>query len=194
VKLPTARRLGFFGLHAPFQQTGFVPLKGTATRPHGTFVDARVGEVTVQAAANSFPPADARARRQQARIKAAMFVLKQRAQRRARSRALPTDVGLLSPPAAEAACASGPAKGLAVRTLTMTTSNGSFRALGGASTTTARNATFNVTDRCDGTLTEVGRGSVRVGIKGHPKPITVRAGRAYLVKAKLFAVRKGRTG
>ena len=60
------------------------------------------------------------------------------------------------------------------------------------STATARDATFNTTDRCDGTLTEVGRGRVTLAVKGRPKPITVRAGRAYLVKAKIFAVRPGK--
>ncbi len=102
-----------------------------------------------------------------------------------------TDVGLLSPPLAEAACARpGPAKGLVVRTVSLV-AKGFYRALGGASVATARNATFNTTDRCDGTLTEVGHGHVSVVVKGHTKPIVVRAGQAYLVKAKLFAVKKG---
>ena len=59
---------------------------------------------------------------------------------------------------------------------------GNYRALGGASTATARDATFNTTDRCDGTLTEVGKGRVSLKVKGKTKPVVVRGGRAYLVK------------
>jgi hypothetical protein len=100
------------------------------------------------------------------------------------------DFRLLTPSGADAACVRGPAKGI-VRSMSMTV-KGYFRALGGASTATARNATFNTTDRCDGTLTEVGKGRVSLKVKGKRKPIVVRAGRAYLVRAKLFQVRKGR--
>jgi hypothetical protein len=69
---------------------------------------------------------------------------------------------------------------------------GYYRTVGGASTGTARNASFNTTDRCDGTLTQVGRGKVSLALKGKKKPVVVRAGQAYLVKAKLFAAKKGR--
>ena len=69
---------------------------------------------------------------------------------------------------------------------------GFYRTLGGASTATARNATFITTDRCDGTITEVGKGRVTLAVKSSKKPIVVRAGGAYLAKAKLFRARKGR--
>ena len=72
---------------------------------------------------------------------------------------------------------------------------GYYRTIGGASTATAKgSSSFAQTDRCDGTLTSVGKGKVSVAIKGKPdaKPITVKAGRAYLVKAKLFRVKKGK--
>ena len=69
---------------------------------------------------------------------------------------------------------------------------GNYRALGGASTATARDATFNTTDRCDGTLTEVGKGRVSLKVKGKREPVVVRGGSAYLSKAKLFQARKGR--
>ena len=155
-------------------------------------MDTRKGEIGLEGAANGFAASDRRARRQSARIKAGMFAIKQaRARRRvARAARIPMDIDLLSPPRAEAACVRGPAKGV-VRTMSMT-AKGLIRALGGASTATARDATFNTTDRCDGTLTEVGRGRVSLAVKGRRKPIIVRAGRAYLVKAKIFAIRKGR--
>ena len=97
-----------------------------------------------------------------------MFAIRQKrakkgvAKRDRRSR--PTSA-LLTPPGSEAACARrGPAKGI-VRSLSMV-AKGLYRTIGGASTATARDATFVTTDRCDGTLTEVGKGRVKVAVKG----------------------------
>jgi hypothetical protein len=192
VKLPARRALGFSGMAALFQDSGFVSLKGVASVPIGSTVDTRRGEVSVSSAANGFAPADRRAAQKAARVKAGLFVLKQQRRKRsaARKTQIATDLDLLSPPGAEAACVRGPTKGI-VRSMSVVV-KGLFRALGGASTATARNATFNTTDRCDGTLTEVGRGRVSLAVKSRKKPVAVRAGQAYLVKAKLFAVRKGR--
>jgi hypothetical protein len=108
-----------------------------------------------------------------------------------------TDVALVSAPAAETPCqASGPAKGLVVRSVSMV-AKGLYNSIGGASTTTARDATFVTTDRCDGTITDVGKGKVTVVAKAakgkkKAKTVTVKAGSSYIVKAKLFAARKGR--
>jgi hypothetical protein len=68
---------------------------------------------------------------------------------------------------------------------------GLYRAVAGASVASATNAVFNTTDRCDGTLTEVGRGRVSVAVKGTRKPVIVKGGRAYLARARLFAARQG---
>jgi hypothetical protein len=196
VKLPAANsRLGFRGMIAAFQESGFVSLKGVASVPIGSTVDTRKGEIALQSAANGFAGGDRRARRQSARIRAGLFLIKQdRAKRRAttrqRRKSISLDVDLLSPPRAEAICQRGPSKGI-VRTMSMVV-KGNYRALGGASTATARNATFNTTDRCDGTLTEVGKGRVSLKVRGKRKPVVVRGGSAYLSKAKLFQVRKGR--
>jgi hypothetical protein len=74
------------------------------------------------------------------------------------------------------------------------TAKGVFRAVGGAATASPAKgtATFVTTDRCDGTVTEVGRGRVAVISKRTGKRRVVRPGRAYLVRARLFAARKGR--
>ncbi|MDA0169551.1 hypothetical protein OJ998_10695 [Solirubrobacter taibaiensis] len=186
VKLPARTTLGFDGLRAPLQSSDFVPLKGAASIPLGATVDTRRGEVAIDSAANSFSAADRRAKRQSARIRAALFLLKQK-RAKARSSSISTDVSLLSPPGAEARCAGAPPKGTIVRTISLVV-KGYYRTLGGASTSTARSATFNTTDRCDGTLTEVGRGKVTMTVK--KKQVTVKAGQAYLVKAKLFAAKK----
>jgi hypothetical protein len=185
VKLPAGR--GFR------QETGFIPLKGVAAIPIGSTVDARKGEIEVSSAANGFSPRDRRAKRQQARIRAGMFAIRQKRAKRnvAKKTAIGTDVALLSPPGTETQCRrSGPQKGV-VRSVSMV-AKGLYRAIGGATTSTAKNATFATTDRCDGTLTEVGKGRVSVKVKGRKKPVVVRGGAAYFAKAKLFAARKGK--
>ncbi|HEX6026111.1 MAG TPA: hypothetical protein VFZ00_29230 [Solirubrobacter sp.] len=196
VKLPAGRsRLGFRGMVSAFQESGFIPLKGVASVPIGSAVDTRKGEIGLQAAANGYKAGHRRSRLQSARVRAAMFRIKQkRAKRRASARkaSIPMDLDLLSPPGAEAACASGPSKGAVVRTMSAVV-KGYFRVLGESTTATARNATFNTVERCNGTVTEVGKGRVTLAVKGRRKPIVVRAGRAYLVRAQQFRVRKGRT-
>jgi hypothetical protein len=186
-------RLPSDGARGLRQAASFVPLKGIAALPIGTDVDARKGTIELQTAGNGYDPASARAQRQQATLSAAMFQIRQARVRKglAKSAAIPTDLALLTAPEATRACvAARPLKG-AVRTLSATV-KGYFRTFAGASTTTARNATFNVTDRCDGTLTEVGRGKVSVVVKGRKTATTVTAGHAYLVRAELFAAKKGR--
>ena len=186
-------RLPSRGTRGLRQAASFVPLKGIAALPIGTEVDTRKGTISLQTAGNGYDPASARAQRQQATLSAAMFKIRQARVLKgvAKSAAIPTDLALQTPPEATRACVgSRPLKG-AVRTLSATV-KGYFRTIAGASTTTARNATFNVSDRCEGTLTEVGRGKVSVAVKGRKKPITVTAGHAYLVRAQLFSVRKGR--
>jgi hypothetical protein len=193
VKLPTHVPLGFSGLRAPFQETGFVPLKGSASLPVGSTVDARQGSLSVSTAANGYAPASTRARRQTASIQAGIFAIRQARLRKhaKRKTAIPTNIALVSAAGAQSQCAKKASKGI-VRSLAMT-AKGVFRAIAGADTATAKNATFTTTDRCDGTRTNVGRGKVTLAVKGRKRPVTVRAGQAYFVNARVFAVRKGRT-
>jgi Thrombospondin type 3 repeat len=192
VKLPAHVPLGFRGLRAPFQESGFVPLKGAASLPVGTTVDAQRGEIALSAAANGFAPGSRRARLQQARVRAGIFALRQAKLRKKAKKAtkIPATIALVSAAGAQAPCARGPSKGV-VRTLGLV-AKGVFRAVGGASTATAANATFNVTDRCDGTRTDVGKGRVVLKVKGREEPVTVRAGQAFFARARLFAIKKGR--
>jgi hypothetical protein len=97
---------------------------------------------------------------------------------------------MVSPPGAESKCASRTSKGV-VRSLSMV-AKGVVRAVGGAAPATALSASFISTDRCDGTLTEVAKGKVTIAVKGKPKPVTVKAGRAYFVRQRLFTVKKDR--
>jgi hypothetical protein len=180
------------GLRAPLQESGFVPLKGAASLPVGTTVDAQRGEIALSAAANGYAPGNRRARLQQARIRAGIFAIRQAKLRKRAKKAtrIPATVAMVSPVGAQAPCARGPSKGI-VRTLGLV-AKGVFRAIAGAATATAKDATFNVTDRCDGTRTDVGKGRVTLAVKGRKKPVTVRAGQSFFIRARLFAVKKGR--
>ena len=174
------------------QDGGFIPLKGAATLPVGATVDARKGELEVSTAANSYAASSKRAKVQSARIKAGVFTIRQKASKKKTTK-ISTDLRLDTPTGAASTCTkpSAPAKGV-VRALSLV-AKGFFRTIGGASTATAQNATFVTQDRCDGTVTQVGKGRVSVLVKGHKKPVIVKAGGAYLAKAKLFGARKGKS-
>ncbi len=62
--------------------------------------------------------------------------------------------------------------------------SGRFRTRGRHSAATVRGTAWTVTDRCDGTLTLVNRGSVAVRDFRRHKTITVRAGKSYLAEAR----------
>jgi hypothetical protein len=152
-----------------------VPLAGLASVPIGSVVDARNGKLTLDSTV--------RGKRQRATISAGIFRIRQ-----ARRRQAATDLVLVSAAGAETRCHAKAAKGV-VRSLTAE-AKGVFRTVGGASTATARNGAWTTTDRCDGTLTHVTRGTVSVVGKGLKRPATLRAGRSLLVRARLFALRR----
>jgi hypothetical protein len=193
VKLPasaSARRLA----QAPL--SGFVPLKGIAALPVGTVVDARKGSLAMQSTVDG-RRIGAGGRRQSATLAAGIFLIRQRKLTPGARTRIPTDLVLQSAPGAEQACvrtgASGPIKGRGrntVRTLTAGTEKGLFRIVGAAGISTATDATWVTQDRCDGTRTDVGKGHVSVLDRASGKTVTVKAGRSYLVKAKLFAARR----
>jgi Ca2+-binding RTX toxin-like protein len=60
---------------------------------------------------------------------------------------------------------------------------GGYRARGRHSAATVRGTDFSVVDRCDGTLTTVRSGVVRVRDFRRRRTVTVRAGRSYLARA-----------
>ena len=164
VKLPAGATATAFtsGLRVPFQSSGFLPLKGVAAVPMGSTLDTRSGEVALTAAINGQPARSRRQLRREARFRAGIFAIRQarRSRKAKRSKRIPPRAELASPPGAETPCQpSGPAKGVAVRSLS-TTAKGVFRTVGGAATVAPAKgtATFITTDRCDGTVTEVCRG------------------------------------
>src|SRR5262249_1708825 len=121
VKLPAKTTLGFDGMRAPFQDTGFVPLKGVAVVPVGSTVDARKGELQVSSAANGYAASNKKARKTEARIKAGMFAIKQaRLKKRAKkSASISTDIGLVTPAGAATACAASKVSKGVVRSLSV---------------------------------------------------------------------------
>jgi hypothetical protein len=172
--------------------SGFIPIKGVATVPIGSEVDSRKGELELKTAAK-YDKKGSRQGLQQGRFAAGMFAIRQASKRKAGATSKPsTDLVLLTPPGSARACAAGspvqPIKGV-VRTLSAT-AKGNFRTIGSASTTTASSGTWLVQDRCNGTLTEVGRGKVTVHDTQLKKDLTLRAGQGYLARARLFAARK----
>jgi hypothetical protein len=71
----------------------------------------------------------------------------------------------------------------ALQTLHARDSGGRFRTRGRYSAGTVRGTVWDTTDRCDGTLTVVHRGTVRVQDFAHRRTVTVHAGHSYLARA-----------
>jgi hypothetical protein len=176
---------------------GFVSIKGVATVPIGSEIDSRKGQLDLKTA-SKYGAKGQKTNLQQGRFGAGLFKIRQAAQRRAgaTSKKPSTDLVLQTPPGMARACAAGsgvkPIKGI-VRTLAAT-AKGAFRTIGGASTISANDGTWIVSDRCDGTMTEVGRGKVTVHDTKLDKDFTLRSGQGYLAKAKLFAAKTQRNG
>lgn len=174
-------------------QRGFVPLKGVASLPVGAIVDARKGRLRLTSAGDSKPAGDPRRRLKAALFAAGIFRIRQAPPKGAGNRRVATDAVLMSTAEAERVCArrqGGRAPKATVRRLSVT-AKGLHRTVGGASVTSARQGTWIVSDRCNGTLTKVRRGRVKVRDEARHRTVTVRAGRSYLARERLFRVRKG---
>jgi hypothetical protein len=70
-----------------------------------------------------------------------------------------------------------------LQTLNARDNNGKFRSRGRFSAGTVRGTVWSTSDRCDGTLTTVRRGAVKVFNYGTRKTVVVHAGHSYLAKA-----------
>jgi len=192
VKLPASRTFKQVPL------SGFVPLKGQAALPIGTIVDTRKGRLSMQSTVDG-RRIGAGGRTQTAILSAGIFQIRQRRAALGSTARISTDLALQSAPGAEASCvqtgSSGPIKGRGrntVRGLTAATEKGLFRIVGAAGISTATDATWATKDRCDGTRTDVGKGTVTVLNRSTDETTTVKAGRSYLVKAKLFRAKRER--
>jgi hypothetical protein len=182
---------------------GFVRLRGIATVPVGSVIDARKGRLALTTAATFGSGRRARRRVQRGRFAAAMFAIRQarrarRDLRRRRARLVrpSTDLVLRTPRGLTRACLRtnsptvGSRKGV-VRTL-RGSGKGLYRTVAGASVTTTTNAAWTIEDRCGGTVTRVTQGTARVLDLSRRRTVVVRAGRTYLAQARLFGARARR--
>lgn len=189
---------------APTPGSGYVPLKGNATVPVGSTVDARAGSITVTSATGASVRGGQAPPTASAKLSAAIFQIRQDRAKRAAGKSKkklppnPTALILRSPDGAIAAaqCRSGGAG--VIRSLSAVVPKGTFQFVGAAATVTTSTKIANVrtVDRCDGTFTEVGRGVATMTSlhREHRKTVRVKAGRAYLMKGNFLSIegKKGR--
>lgn len=152
----------------------FVPLTAERQLPVGSILDTRRGVVRLTSAANT------RGGLQSGDFTSGIFgVLQSR-----RLRGL-TDLNLTG--GSFRGCAARAGSNAAAARLSSRvvrrlhgTAHGRFRTRGRYSAATVRGTIWDTIDRCDGTLTHVGRGVVVVRDLHRRRNITVRAGRSYL--------------
>ena len=171
---------------------GFVPLTAARQLPVGSQVDARAGTLQVTAATSK------RHVTQIATLSGAVFSLSQA--RTGREKGLtvfallegdfPGGPSYRSCRAHAAPDESGPGAWAAkvspkvLQTLHASDHHGRWGTRGHDSSATVRGTVWDTVDRCDGTLTVVKRGTVRVFDFRRKITITVHAGKRYLAKAR----------
>lgn len=178
IKLPAAAaRAG--AAHAA-KGSSFVPLTEAREIPVGSQIDARQGKLVVMTATTTAGQLGAGA------FSGGIFQLLQR-----RSEVGLTDLRLGSAAAARICKSTGKARTAAARKLSKrvlallhASVSGQFRTTGRFSAATVRGTEWTTTDRCDGTLTSVARGSVTVYNFRAKRNIVVPAGHSYLAKAR----------
>jgi hypothetical protein len=159
---------------------GFVPLTTARMLPVGSIVDTTSGVMRLKSAVNT------RGATQSGDFGAGVFQILQNR----REKGL-TELRLVVGRSAIQACTtlkahSAATKPLATRVLNLLRAKvkGKFRTRGRYSSATVRGTQWTTTDRCDGTLTRVTRGSVVVRDLRRNRQIILRAGKSYLAKAR----------
>ena len=171
------------GASAKASQKGidFVPLTQARQIPVGSFLDTRKGTVRLQSARNLA------GLRQTGDFLGSIFQVKQSRKRRAKGL---TDLVLkgssfrrcTSGARGKGATATAAANRRTIRRL-RGNARGRFRTRGRYSSATVRGTIWDVSDRCDGTLTKVQRGRVVVRDLRRKRNILLTAGKSYLAKA-----------
>ena len=169
---------------------GFVPLTQTRQLPVGTEIDARRGTLQLIVATSQ------RHHTHAAKLSGGLFTVSQ--QRTGVQKGLTTltlDEGLFPGAPSYESCGSGKAAKVAsrargaklsahiVQTLEASDNHGQFRTSGRYSASTVRGTSWKTSDRCDGTLTAVRRGTVEVLDFASRKTIVLHAGQSYLASA-----------
>ena len=184
------------GPRAAGASPGFVPLKGAENVPIGAQLDTRTGRVAVTSAADT-----SGSRAQTSDFYDGVFQVKQSVPRKKpkKAKALITDL-VLKGEVPRSQC--GPLKGArsagadkkkgpgAVLGQLWGNGKGSFRTSGKYSSATVRGTIWLVQDRCEGTLTKVARGTVRVQDFQRDWTVTVKAGHSYLARAARAASKR----
>jgi len=165
------------GARASQKGINFVPLSEAEQIPVGSFLDTRKGTVRLQSAVNRA------GKRQAGKFLDGLFQVRQSRKRRAKGL---TDLVLKG--SSFARCGRRGKKASAslsrrrIRRL-RANARGRFRTSGSNSSATVRGTIWDITDRCDGTLTHVKRGKVVVRDFRRKKNITLTSGKSYLAKA-----------
>jgi hypothetical protein len=150
----------------------FVALSKLSSVPVGSLVDTRAGSVTLRSALPG-------GKTQSAIFHGGLFEVRQPKDAKGLTEARLRGAG--------PSCGKGSARAAATkkrkrkrRALWGRDNGGSFRTRGGNSVATVRGTAWYVEDRCDGTLTRVSEGSVRVRDLVRHRTVIVRAGHSYL--------------
>ena len=193
----------------PPPAASFVPLKGvTRSVPIGSTLDTRKGVVRLVTAADDRGPLNPHHQTQSGTFAAAEFTIKQmttaerlaaaKRQHRRRLTGIPATNLLLTNPFSaftHAHCGRTRHPGHGVIRELSAVAKGLYRTVGAASTTVVHNATWIVKDRCDGTFSEVGRGSavVQYKVNGRQRSQVVKPGQSFFVRRPFLPpIRKGR--
>ena len=177
-KVVAGTESGTVGVKSP-GSTGFATLAGNAPVPVGSIVDARRGTVRLVTAL----PGGAT---QTGTFRGAVFQVRQ-----AHSAHGMTDIALrggnfaaCGSSAQHAGAAHAAGRSRVVRRLWGNDHHGRFRTRGSNSIATVRGTSWVTTDRCDGTLTSVSKGSVSVRDLRAKRTVLVRAGQSYLARGR----------
>ncbi len=181
-RAPTAR-----GAQAP---AGFVPLQGAGLLPVGTIVHSVRGRLSLTAV-QSATRTGRRERTQTADFYAGIFQIKQaRARRPVTELTLrSTDFASVCGRSARGSTAAAAQRRSRVVSRLWGNGRGRFRTAGRHSSATVRGTIWLTQERCEGTLTQVRRGSVSVRDRTARRTVTVRAGGSYLARARRASVR-----
>jgi hypothetical protein len=156
----------------------FKPLTADRGIPVGSLVDTRRGVVSLTSAVNT------RGATQSGSFTAGIFQVLQGRRSRGLTNLRLSGSGFAR--CAGAGKASAARRRLSRRVVRKLRANvkGRFRTTGRYASATVRGTRWDMTDRCDGTLTRVRRGVVVVDDLRRHRRVTVRAGKSYLARAR----------
>jgi hypothetical protein len=182
VSLPPSSSSGKRASSSQVKGRTFIPIEQARQIPIGSLVDTRKGRIRLTTATTST------GKEQSGTFSSGIFQVRQSAKAKAKGL---TELRLKG--SSFSRCKSSKKSSAGAQTSRTSrrrirrlkgNGKGRFRTRGRYSSATVRGTIWTVTDRCDGTLTQVKRGRVAVRDFRRKKTITVRAGKRYLAKKK----------